>query len=161
MRTAKTQDRLRQRSLAWVYAVRTYSAPVNVKLTRNKHPDKTMDAQAGEVPIQIQDHTDQPLYLNSFNFSLKVFAPQRKKTRVRTWAPSGFRSACAFAVWSESSLGSFSIAKAALSSCEQRRLWSDRADALADLSLRLAHMAEGTFSHVEAHLSKSKSAFLW
>ena len=42
------------------------------------------------------------------------------------------------AVWPESSLE-------AVSSCEQRRLWSDCADAHADLSLHLAHMSEGTF----------------
>ena len=34
------------------------------------------------------------------------------------------------------------------SSCGQWRLWSDCADAQADLSLRWAHLSEGTFSHV-------------
>ena len=37
-----------------------------------------------------------------------------------------------------------------VSSCCQRRLWSDCADAQADLILCWAHMAEGTFSHNEA-----------
>ena len=37
-----------------------------------------------------------------------------------------------------------------VSSCGQRRLWSDCADAQADLSLRLEHISEGTFSHVAA-----------
>ena len=39
-----------------------------------------------------------------------------------------------------------------VSSCGQRRLWSDCADAQADLSLLCAHMSEGKFSHVIAHL---------
>ena len=39
-----------------------------------------------------------------------------------------------------------------LSSCGQRRLWSDWADAEADLSLRLAHMPFCWFSHEAAHL---------
>ena len=39
-----------------------------------------------------------------------------------------------------------------VSSCEQRRLRSDCANAQSDLSLRWAHMWGGTFSHVVAHL---------
>ena len=39
-----------------------------------------------------------------------------------------------------------------VSLCGQRRLWSDCADAQADLSLRLTHMLEGTCSHTEAQL---------
>ena len=54
------------------------------------------------------------------------------------------------AVWSESSLGAFWIAKDAVSSRGQRRLWSDCAHAQADLNLRWAHMSEGTFSHIRA-----------
>ena len=40
-----------------------------------------------------------------------------------------------------------------ISSCGQRRLWSDCADALADLSLCWAHMSVGTctFSHIETY----------
>ena len=49
------------------------------------------------------------------------------------------------AVWSESSLGIFWIAKDAVSICGQRRLLSDCADAQANLSLRWAHRWEGTF----------------
>ena len=37
-----------------------------------------------------------------------------------------------------------------VSSCGQRRLWSDCVDAQADLSLCWAHMSSGTFSHVAA-----------
>ena len=33
-----------------------------------------------------------------------------------------------------------------VSSCEQRKRWSDCADALVDLSFRRAHMSEGNFS---------------
>ena len=40
-----------------------------------------------------------------------------------------------------------------VSSCGQRRLWSDCADAQADLSLRWAHGSEGTFSDVAALIS--------
>ena len=40
-----------------------------------------------------------------------------------------------------------------VSSCVQRRLLSDCADAQADLSLRWAHISEGTFSHLAAQLS--------
>ena len=39
-----------------------------------------------------------------------------------------------------------------VSSCGQRRLWSDCADGQADLSHRWAHMSEGTFSHVTSHI---------
>ena len=42
-------------------------------------------------------------------------------------------------VWSESSLCSQWVACPKVSSCEQRRLWSDWADAHADLSLRWVH----------------------
>ena len=55
------------------------------------------------------------------------------------------------AVWSESSLGAFWIAKRRkVSSCGQQSHWSDRMEAQADLSLRWMHMLEGTFSHVTA-----------
>ena len=40
-----------------------------------------------------------------------------------------------------------------ISSCGQRRLWSDCAHADADLSLHGSHMSEGVFSHVVAHLN--------
>ena len=65
------------------------------------------------------------------------------------------------AVWSESSLDAVKIAKAAkLFSYVQRRFWSVWADAQADLSLRLANMSEGTFSHLATHattVSESRS----
>ena len=60
---------------------------------------------------------------------------------------------CESAVWSESSLGAFSDSQGfKVSSCGQRRLWSDCADVQADLSLRWAHLVfVGTFSDVAAH----------
>ena len=67
-------------------------------------------------------------------------------------AKQRFRSACAFAVWSKSFLGAFGIVKdATSSSCEPRHLWSDCADAKADLSLRWPYMLEGMLSHMTAH----------
>ena len=39
-----------------------------------------------------------------------------------------------------------------VSSCGQRRLWSDRADAQADMSLRWAHISFCWFCHKAAHL---------
>ena len=50
------------------------------------------------------------------------------------------------AVWSESSLGTFWIAK------DVNFLIEDSADAKADLSLHWALISEGTFSDVSAHL---------
>ena len=44
----------------------------------------------------------------------------------------------------------FGYQEGKVSSCGQRRLTSDCADAQADLSLSWAHMTEGTFLHVEA-----------
>ena len=56
------------------------------------------------------------------------------------------------AVWSESSMCIILDSEwCQVSSCGQRRLWSDCADAQADLSLRWAHMSEGTFSIIETH----------
>ena len=60
------------------------------------------------------------------------------------------------AVWSESSLGAFRIAKDAnlfLHVRGQWRLWSDCADAQADLSLRWEHTPEGGFSLVATQMS--------
>ena len=50
------------------------------------------------------------------------------------------------AVWSESSMDAFWIARDAkfLFSCRQRKLWSDFADAQADLTLCWAHMSDVT-----------------
>ena len=52
--------------------------------------------------------------------------------------------------WAESSLGAFMTAK--VFTCGQRKLWSDRAYAQADLSLYCqVHMIEGTFSLPASH----------
>ena len=54
------------------------------------------------------------------------------------------------AVWSESSLDAYWIAKDARFLHADNEDWSDCADAQADLSLHWTHMSEGTFSHVTA-----------
>ena len=82
----------------------------------------------------------------------KPTEPQRQKTYLLTCAASEDSDQPAHshicAVWSESSLDAFlDSQRYKVSSCGQRRLWSDCADAQADLSLRWAHMSEDTFSH--------------
>ena len=52
------------------------------------------------------------------------------------------------AIWSESSLGAFRMAKDVKFLHADNEDWSDSTDAQADLSLLWAHMLEGTFSHV-------------
>ena len=56
------------------------------------------------------------------------------------------------AVWSESSVDAFWIAKDVNVLFGQRRLWSDCADAQANLSLRWVHISEGTFSLVAVNI---------
>ena len=51
------------------------------------------------------------------------------------------------AVWSESSLSTFRIARMQSFSCGKRRLWSDCADTHANLSLCRPHKPQGTFSY--------------
>ena len=60
-------------------------------------------------------------------------------------------------VWSESSLGTFWIAK--FPHADKKTFWSDCMDA--DLSLCWAHMSEGMFSHVAAHLYKQCNWKFW
>ena len=55
------------------------------------------------------------------------------------------------AVWSESSLSKFWIAKSANLLHAYNEDWSDCADMRADLNLRLVHMSEGTISDVAAY----------
>ena len=64
------------------------------------------------------------------------------------------------AVWSETSLGAFWIAKDKIflyadnedSDQTTRRLWSDYAEAQGDLSICWARMSEGTFSSAATHV---------
>ena len=42
-----------------------------------------------------------------------------------------------------------------VSSCRERRLWSDCADTQIDLRLRWAHMSESTFPHIAAQITSS------
>ena len=59
--------------------------------------------------------------------------------------------ACALE-WSGSSLGAFGIAKDAKFHADSED-WSACVDAQANLSLRWAHISEGTFSHIVAYSS--------
>ena len=54
--------------------------------------------------------------------------------------------------WSESSLGAWWIARDAIFLHADKEDWSDCANAQADLSLPLAHMSGGTFSHVATQM---------
>ena len=56
------------------------------------------------------------------------------------------------AVWSESSLSAFEIAKDAKFLYADNEDWSDCADAQVGLSLCLAHISEGTFSVVATQM---------
>ena len=64
-----------------------------------------------------------------------------------------FRSDCAFAQ-SDQNLhwARFDSQGSKMCKCGQRKLLSDCVDAQADLSLCLAHMSDGTFLHVLAHI---------
>ena len=58
------------------------------------------------------------------------------------------------AVWSESSLGAFRIAKDAKFLYADNEDWPYCAEAQADLSLRWAHMSEGAFPHVAVYIDQ-------
>ena len=64
-------------------------------------------------------------------------------------------SLCIRAIWSESSLGAFWVAKDASSLHVDKKDWSDSVDAQAGLRHRLTYMykSEGTFSHVLVHIT--------
>ena len=83
------------------------------------------------------------------------FEPKRQETYPRTCAPSEDSNQPAH---SRSLIRIFSgrifdLQGCNASSCGQRRLWSDCADAHADLNLRWANIWEWTFSHVVAHFT--------
>ena len=61
-------------------------------------------------------------------------------------------------VFAVRSVGSYGLK---LSSCGQRRLWSDWADAQADLSLHWAHMPLCWFCHAAAQINWFGSLFQW
>ena len=84
--------------------------------------------------------------------SRHIIEPHRQNTYIRTHAPSHAsdqpeHSRSLIRIFTERFLESQGWR---VSSCRQWRLWSDCADAQADLSHRCAHMSEGKFSHVEA-----------
>ena len=68
---------------------------------------------------------------------------------------------CNCITWEMNKFGIWNISEGPkLSSCEQRRLWSDWADAQADLSLRWAHMPFCWFCHEAAHIAMTDSTFV-
>ena len=60
------------------------------------------------------------------------------------------------AVWSESLLGAFRIAKDAKFLCVDKH-WSDCANAQADLSLRWPHISDGMFSRAATQMTRNCS----
>ena len=81
--------------------------------------------------------------------------PHSQKTYLQTWAPSEdsdqpAHSRSLIRIFTGRFLDS-QVCNVSL--CGQRKLWSDCADAQADLSLRWAHISEGTFSHVGARMA--------
>ena len=95
---------------------------------------------------------------------IPTYEPPRDKTNKLTCAPSEDsdqpgRIPRLIWVFAARSLGS---SGPKLSSCGQRSLWSDWADAQADLNLRWAHMPFWWFCHEAAHMVKTwKSLLLW
>ena len=84
------------------------------------------------------------------DMSRRVTKP--KKWHVRPAKPPG-------PVWSVFAVRSKDRQGPKLSSCGQRGLWSDWADAQADLSLRRAHMPFCWFCHELAHIAFSPELF--
>ena len=73
-----------------------------------------------------------------------VIEPQHDKPTI--WPMHPAKTQINLGIW----VGSYGLK---VSSCGQRRLWSDWADAQADLSLRWAHMSFWWFCHAAAQLS--------
>ena len=89
-----------------------------------------------------------------YSFSKNFTYSQCQKTYLPTSAPSKdsdqpAHSICLIRIFVVRILDSQGCE---MSSCGQRKLWSDSAAAQADLSLFWAHMSEGTFSHGVAHI---------
>ena len=79
---------------------------------------------------------------------LLPWAATSENVPVQTWAPSEDSDQPAH---SRSLTRIFTGQSGKVSSCGQRRLWSDCVDAQADLSLRWAHLWKGMFSNAAAH----------
>ena len=75
--------------------------------------------------------------INAFTCNAGLLDTQRQKTYLLVIAPSADSDQPAHSCTDSQGCR--------VSSCGQRRLWSDCADAQADLSLRWAHMSEGVF----------------
>ena len=87
------------------------------------------------------------------NESHLIYEQQHEKTHLRTCPPSEdsdqpAHSRSLIRIFTGRILDSQGCK---VSPCGQRRLKSDCADAQADLSLRWAHISEGTFFHNESH----------
>ena len=83
-----------------------------------------------------------------------ILEPKRPKTHLRTCAPSkdSDQPAHLRSLTRNFTVRILDSQGCEVSSCRQRRLWSDCADVQSDLSLRWAHMSDGTFSDIAAHL---------
>ena len=101
------------------------------------------------------------LYLHNLFFKAWIYEPPHNKTNkmsvcpVKTQISLGIRPV--WSVFAVCLMGSYKGPK--LSSCGQRRLWSDWADAQADLSLRWVHSL-CWFCHVAAHICRKKTFFM-
>ena len=83
----------------------------------------------------------------------QIWQPQREKTYLRARLPSEDsdqpeNSRCLIRIFNECILDRH---KCTVFSCGEQKFWSGCADVQADLSLRWAHLLEGTFSHVAAN----------
>ena len=91
------------------------------------------------------------------SFWASIYEPPHDKTNKMTVPPAKTQISLGIRpVWSESSLCVQWVAISQgpkLSSCGQRRLWSDWADAQADLRLCGAHMPFCWFCHGAAHIT--------
>ena len=98
---------------------------------------------------------------NNFHLNINLVLknePYSQKTYLRTCAPSEdsdqpAHSRSLIRIFTERFLD---IKRCQVSLCGQRELWSDWADAHADLSLRWAHMTEGTFSQIPSHMIRGR-----
>ena len=84
----------------------------------------------------------------------RPFEPPHDKTNKMTVHPANTQISLGIRpVWSVFSARSMGSSGPKLSSCGQRRLWSDWVDAQADLSLRWVHMPFCWFCHEAAHFA--------
>ena len=86
--------------------------------------------------------------------SSHLYEPHREKTYLLTCASNEDSNQPRIrAVWSESSLSAWRNCIFGFPKCAQWLLWSDCVNAQTDLNIRGAHMFEGAFSRVVAHIA--------